>query len=1049
MLSYDQVLKIPTGIGLHIIDAIDSRDHIINHLLEKIENKYDTLIVENKKLKEKLDKFENNKNSTQTFPLYHLDNSNLNLNINICNPFVSRDYPYDSSFLTNPSVHLKIYNELYPIISSRGRIIILDFENKNLANDEELNINSDNEEAYFKNIRHKKYLSSLSALCTDYVINNVFVEKVLHRLESIVNYMNHDTEFLHHMFKNFINSNETCKLGIIFKGGNVYKLFTHVISNNLDTTVFNHYLSDIDKYFKKSDCDFSLVFIVTDNLGVSRFLDLDRTIINESFICTLQFMILNKFRNDFLNDKGGYEYLNLCGVNDIVMTNKINNFAINMLTIMHEGRLEFETKLFSLMMTYVNLNLNYPELNSFKSLSSLKTYISTNRNSFETQTLSGILKEYANDYEIVLFNIKAKVVEWYGIFLSYCLRNRRFFPVHTVIPNNILTKEIIDKIQQTETDNMHWNDVLTLYDVKEITSIVIGDNPYHVGTDNINNEQLFKNIIENNNYPNKSVEISAKRMKTLGRLSSNRNDFFIKFIQSKTETQILQTKKIPFDSELSLVTPFYISINKEISGESVVLQEKSNIELWLQRMKRFSDYGSSGYVKKHNNYETTYRNLHDKIYNDKKTSHSNNSVSTENKSINFGLSRLLLNFIVIVKTYNNDYFSFSVPSEYIDLSFTYSGDFKTLTYEKYNDYVLLNCMTNSYIGSIILKYNNIIEYAKNNNPLVVNALYDMNYMIIKEYPIIVNKLEALVKFINLDNYHINTEKLLRILKYFEPVQNRPSCLSYNSIFFPTLSGFIMDLYTILFIDSTFPWTDTKYMKRLQRFIFFTFIECLQEININNITDVMLDLGLNDTCENIIQTVTNNFLISQSYYPSDTINRLLNYNEYRSKCLKDNESIKYNNFNRTLKSTGAIDHFMFSYHLLDFLDIYPHNDSFLRLQFIVKRSNKYWLVSMSMDQIEQHDQIFANIPYTQEDDSGPDIILPNKKHFKQYTLIDGMFLNYIEIIENIREKLIITLYNFVYDSVAVFSNKKNIVPTNSLILLINTYEEDIDKILRVI
>lgn len=1097
MLSYESVMKIPVNIRLEIIDAIDTRDHIIDTVLKKIEIKHDQLINENESLKKKIDNCENKiimNDKKYNFMNEYSYRENLQEKSDpyqeyqgICEEFENYNYVHvkkKNNIMPKQKIHIKMYTVMHKLLNKKGHEIKLtEINNTTIDNlvhgNDTLNIDAiDTMTPYDNKMRPRKFLSSLAGILTDYVSENVHVEKVLDRLDLIINFMNNDSDFIEFIFKkmkNFDQDNEIGKIGIIFKGGNVYKLFSEILDQNLDASIFHHYLSEIDKFFKKSDCDFSLVFISTNKKsGKSRYIHLERTDENETMICTLQYMILNKFRNDFLHENNGYEYLNMCGVNDTMITKKMKKIGDKISNQIHEGRLEFESNLFALLIDTIPFesgSRSVDFLNTFKSLKNIKKYITITWPFPETQTLRGILKKKANDYvnRGTVFNVTSgNISDWYDVFLFHAMRGDDHFlnPRNNEFRNLVLPMDIITKIQKIDTDEMQWKDIKILYNVKETTNIIIGNNNYRIQHNDVHSEEIFRHIVSDEKKPDKIADILAHRMRRTNKLSSNRDDFFIKFLSD----DILNINKIPFDNtNKSLKTPFYISINKEITGQNVALQKQENIPHWLRNMRRYSDYGSSGYIRNNDVRDNPYIDVYKKIMERVRTEKMSGNKIGRN-SINFGLGRLMMSFSVIFKTYDNNYFALPVSGEYIDLSYSYESDYKTLIYENYEGYTLLNeeMLGNNYIGTIMRQYIDVIDYTKtqfigdmvngglelsealNESDTIISGLYEMNYDVINSNKLIITKINEII---NNTSINIDTKTFLKILKYRSTSHdNHISSLSFNTIFFPKLNGFISDLYSILFIDSEFPWTDQKYAKRLQRLIFFTFIEQMQKINIDNLDSLILDIGLQPGALERIKTNIKN------YDMDDTFWNMIEYNDHRSTTIADYNEIIYDNTGM-VQSVGAIDRFMFGYHLLDFLNTYEIGQDYIRSQFIVKHiiDNKkvYVLISLAINKdinLNQIEQIFNGIPNTLQEltdiNNKNSVVLPNKRKIARYTIIEGKFLKYIETINEIREKLIITIYNYIHREILNSNSMINVVNVDPVKILLNTYEGEIDKILRV-
>ena len=94
---------------------------------------------------------------------------------------------------------------------------------------------------YVEDARKKKYMATLISILTDYVSNNVRVEKILGRLDIIVDQMNKDKIFINRIFNemNIDTVHNECKIQIVFKGGNVYKLFTAINKSNLQNIIYS------------------------------------------------------------------------------------------------------------------------------------------------------------------------------------------------------------------------------------------------------------------------------------------------------------------------------------------------------------------------------------------------------------------------------------------------------------------------------------------------------------------------------------------------------------------------------------------------------------------------------------------------------------------------------------------------------------------------------------------------------------------------------------------------------------------------------------------
>jgi hypothetical protein len=1128
MLSYETAERIPILEKLLILNAIDSRDKIIDNALTRIEVKYNELLNDNKKLKDELAKCEESKPMKKNYTYGYHNNilpdsvltESTRKGYELCKPFESYDYDIKSNDLEFS--HKKIYDDLRKIIAEPGNEIILnhcDVDSKNIDFDP-CNID-DVEYDYDQTLRKKRFLSSLIGLTTDYVSDNVYVEKVLEALDNIVNYLNKDTEFINYVLNGLFDSKtHKCRLSLIFKGGNVYKLFTQIISDKMSSSVFGNYMTDIEQYFKKSDCDFGLIFITTNiATGEEIILHFDRTDSTENIISVLLFMILNKFRNDFLRDRSGYEYVNICGANDVLMMKRTSILANKMLSTIVEGRLEFETILFELLLKYIQFIYVDPDqnprpgigssnllpikppidLNIFAKYKNITTYFADkiNIDTYATQTLIGLLSENANKY--VAMNqygvINATIVEWYSLFLAYCFRDKSYLISLDKFQNAQLPRDILKEIQSVKTDSMEWRDVKVTYNTKNISNIIIGDNIYPLSdTNNLSNRELFVKLMENDIFPDNIVERNIGRIKHLQRVSSNRNDFFLKFSKKKyidpsgilIIEDIIHTALIPFDKNQRFITPFYISINKEITAPGGILLRNEGSDGFLLSIKRLSEYGSNGYVKRNSVYSTLYDKQEYMLKKNKE----------KNKTLDFGLSRLMLNFMIILETYDNKYYSISVPSEYIDLSYSYNSDIKTRIYESYNGYTLLNGNYNKskiITDDMILFYKKIINFVTSgdysreftqkfavnvNTAIILDDLKRLDITKIQNDVIIEDYFK---QYQNINKMSFDT--FLKIIKYYTyyKIRKAPQYLSFKSVYFPKLHTYILDLYSILFIDSEYPWIDRKYIKRLQRYIFFIFIESLQEINTSNIDKLLLDIGVITSMQDLVYMYNDMKRQPGMYTENYSYQRAIEYIKYRSTHMVDMLKPVINE-DRIIISSGGIDHFMFSYHLLDFIEIHKktilsqkyikehdtiyfnYDIMYIREQFIVKKKatvaddgmDGFVYILVVITEQEQINNIaynlLVNVPNILQFNNNiinPNIVLNNGQSLRRYRLIENDLLGYINICEDIKEKLIITIFNYIYDINLSTTHKMNIVPIDPIQLLLNTYEGNIDKILTVV
>lgn len=1074
MLSYKTAIQIPTPEAILILDSIYSRDKIIDTLLDQINTKYNNLAAttaekdeEIKKLKKIIEGYSrgnfisgypssqptsqhiSHPTSQQISP--HLPQQ-LSPQLSMITEATRKGYMICRPISNRNIINVNMFNQIMNILSQPGKKVILDRHNAIKINDDELlNVDTTDKINYDYGIfnKKKKFLSGLIGIATDYVSENVYVEKVLQRLDKIVDELNKNEEIINLIFNGRIKSNQKGEIAIIFKGGNVYKLFTQVLDRQLDSNIFQNYLNDVDRYFKKSDCDFGILFIIKskDDREEPTVLHLERNTENETLISTIQYIILNKYRNDFLGE-GGYEYLSICGKNDIVINSKLNKLTKSMLNHTIISRLEFEQEVFKIMLKKIRFN---KDVSHYLLQKIIKDALDIKPSSKHTQTLIGILK---NDRELndcvniePYYGLHSKnIVDWYCFFLSFSMRSPELGKAINITQ---LDRATIHELQSLSTDKAEWRDIKTLYNVKSINSIAIGDHVYSISRP-LSDDDIYDKIISETAYPDKSAEISARRMQAIGRIHSNRNDFFIKFStaydsrDSETIKDIMNVKSIPLENNDMFVTPFYISINKEISGKCTRLTNGNAIDNWLRHLERFSDFGSSGYKKNDNN---PYKLMYKDIY-----ANSKELKKKDYKTLNFGLSRLLLSFNIVFETYDNKYFTLPVPAEYVDLSYSYAGDYKVLLYERYDGYLLFNgLVAQPDIMFLLQEYKKLVSEYENNdnyNPIILNGLKELNYDAVKDDPVIDGKMQSILAIItskytgivaqiansvdDIDSTYVqrvfNIGNIFKIIKYYTFYDlDTARELSNKTLYFPKLSTFILDLYTILFADTTYPWSDIKYIKRLQRFIFFVFIENLR--NSGNVSVLLDEMGININRRQIYD--------DDSYSLHNSLLRADNFFNYRTNYIVDKNDITEKN--GYIESASSIDRFMFSYHLLDFFDIYKISGNYMRCDFIVYDDGNYFLVKIAEDEPQ-------NIEHIRE-------AIRSRRNYRIVKDADDEFIRelakYIEIVINVREKLLITIYNYIYDKIKETPDNLNIIKSDPNHMILNIYEGDIDKILSVI
>jgi hypothetical protein len=1194
MLSYQSALKIPPPEGIAIVDSIDQRDAIIDHLLKRINKKYDDLLQENENLKKSVSYLSSQAAHARVLP--HSDAigaidpivastptaiSDKNCvpkpierirrdgsietvltessakGFEICRPFSNKNYFLSytrESGKFNEIDHLKLFNDIHDKLSSEYREIEIPGHHVLRSPDEKgvdpsiaVNMDGIDKIWYDYNVfsRKKKFLSSLINICTDYMSESVYVEKMLERLDAIVYNFNIDKQLLDRVFSNIIDEKkERGSIGLIFKGGNVYKLFTYITNSKIDRSVFQNYLADVEQFFKKSDCDFSLVLISTAiDTGDTKFIHLDRTPENENMISTLQYMILNKYRNDFLNEGNSYEYLTLCGKNDRVISAKITRMGEAMNNIIHSGCQEFERAVLKILLETIDfINTDKTVFNSAKLLSpllSVGSVGSMSRRLLHMIRDDPIYQKCVNDTTKYAFGVKnGKLVDWLGLALAYAVRDSSFYPKDLKFVGIKVPIEFIKKLQNISTDSMEWRDVKTLYNVERVTHMALGDNVYRTLQGKaMTDSEIYDKIISQTIFPDISAKISAQRMNIVGRLHSNRNDFVIKFDKSRPYKHyasgdiiydtIIRTRTIPYEHDSSgspqeYITPFYISINKAIEG---VVDKFTNIEgvnRFLNNFESISKYGMTGFYNTHDSFKKNAKDLLSVFPRDTTLTHS----------INFSLARLISSFVIVLQTTDGGYITLPLSAEFIDLSYTYSSDTKVL-YEKYENFIPLNGHYSlEKILALNLKYDNLIFQISTDSSLMdvpsqrrkmVSALKTHDYNAISTEKSIMKSLTPLVQEFKqsmgssikgstvVTDPNEDLKLFLRVMKFFTYRRTEgisPLFISYETILFPKLSAYVLDLYFILFVEPSYPWADAKYNKRLQRLLFFLFIDRFRFGKYRTIVDVWDDMGImvaySDKDTKQRQWIKKYPYAKNKYNPCltelyDAINkektyvnqygtaRTAQYFNYRENLVYDTPYPQF--YDGLLIASCGIDKFMYGFRLLDFFPSYyfPNtSDSadIVRCRYIIRKDIKetatsssniaeYVLLTLSSDEVQSIyneknntlaaqpiiEKILTDIPTTVADIglNNVDVTLPDNSTAKKYIVLSASstdkfasnLAKYIHSVENIREKLLITIYNFMYESQLKYNSVSHAIEIDPSTILADTYEGDIDKILSVV
>lgn len=962
---------------------------------------------------------------------------------------------------------------------------------------------------------NKKYMLSLVNAITEYVSDNVYVEKVLERLNEIIERMNNDKQLLEKIFGsvNILGDGEKGKIGIIFKGGNVYKLYTHILNNRLDHDIFQTYFTDVERFFKKSDCDFGLVFIITDKNGRDRFEHLKRTKDNVNVISTIQYMILNEFRNNVLEGPNPYDYIAICGKNDRVITSKLNIIMRNMLDVIFVGRLDFEKSVLRALLNIVEFGENHNMLKDY--LTHVNGINNRGKRLLDVFEETDNLRNIRNQVQIYGVT-NGKFLDWFKVCLAYALRNKTIMtdiPKTEEFKNFSPEPNFVEKLQKLSTDTMEWRDVRTIYDVVDISNIIIGDSSYPNMSlkRNVQSDADIYNLINSNKdkYTETTSKIVARRMERLKRLHSNRNDFFVemgkggihkaddkKFRDYLVQNDIMQSSSIPYENmNNELSTPFYISINKKIGGRTENAASERGINSLIHNIHRYSKYGFIGHDPKNpTNYDTRilFENIKDfcKI----NGTESEGYLAEPPKTVSeFSLGRLMVSSCIVFITRDNLFVPVPLSAEYIDLSYSFAGDNKATSYEYIDGFIKINGKEETLLLDSIAK-----QFLRLADDVENNSFPDINIPDGMERNVYIKKLANAIR--SFDECAISKDEKLeeRLYSQIHDMKHIPGaelqigrlakiCKHYtiygygitdkrivcDNIMFPKLSTFIVDLYMILFVDTRYPWGDNKYMKRLNRFVYFVLFSRLRYINFNNLHLLLRDVGI-DINENNFRNINN--AQNVKYIPNInnpvSFGRAVNIISMRTDgLLQDNKDITYDE-NDNLFSICSIDCFMYNFHLLDFMSLhyeakYYDTNPFVRCQFVLKRpigkSNdcqEYILISFNKDEITNMDDDkkskIMNIIGRINFDYNENVILPFNERTKRYVRvtdddtdphIKNMY-NYFRNIESLRERILITLYNYLYVSINTVNGTKEIINPDPLHIMLNLYDGDIDRILAV-
>ena len=204
------------------------------------------------------------------------------------------------------------------------------------------------------------------------------------------------------------------------------------------------------------------------------------------------------------------------------------------------------------------------------------------------------------------------------------------------------------------------------------------------------------------------------------------------------------------------------------------------------------------------------------------------------------------------------------------------------------DYQIQNCLINNSNSEFYITYNKNIEYIANNN------LY--------KFSLIRMKINFLCYYFN--KHNVNTHNIINLpgelidisipyinssehLIFYKNLNNNIVKINYlsNQCFMFTIEYLISDVYNIIIERSYFPWTDCKYLKRLQRLMFLYLFNTLNKYTIidtcNIIRNILTNIDLINNIQNKIQP-------DDTYTLYNVLNLIL--------IIKNRKNNRYNDFN---------------------------------------------------------------------------------------------------------------------------------------------------------
>jgi hypothetical protein len=836
---------------------------------------------------------------------------------------------------------MKLYNSVYTNIINGPKYIELHKKTKHMDNKGNINLNEIENHTHFTQNEtqpYKKFMGELSIVLTDYVSKTVDNEKVLNDFDKILEDLNTNQRFIKKIFAEKKTSEDidistlNPKFVLVFKGGNTYKMYNEVIKKSLGNSIMGE-----SSFFSKSDADFSLKIMI-ENGGKKEFIAFDADGDDfKNIISTVFYLILNKFKNMFT--KNNCEYMEICRNNDNIMRRHMKDMKKQCLDRILKSRAEFESKLMNKMikLNYVKIDAQQIKIveNNYTEEKLIESYTKS-----ENKTLIEILNA-DKDGSKGLQNID-DIINEYKLFIAIAFRDYNKLPEAS--KNGNIDKNIVIEIQGLKTES-YWRDVKTLYDVRDITHICIGDVNYTV-SDDVNdmktNDELYNLLIsklnKDINEERDSMDVPIERMKNMGRISSNRNDYAMETIENYAGKLTTTTMDIyPIHMEQRFKTPFFISINKRIKKILPKISGPTRQTDLLRNLYRFR-YNIDG--KEHNerkDYETSFDKSFEELQ--KHVTYAKPNSSDHLKGLlltDIVLGRLMVNIGLVFKLKDKSYTTLSVPAEFIDITYAYKGTLKSKMNEKHEDYILLNAFENNKhlqdMKKIVDLYNQKKENVNDAEVLGLN----------------VNDVKDVKTFKSVIDTYNATNMGKELAKYVD----------HKYIYFPKMHTEILDLYAIFLLEFKSINSAHKFEKRLNRFLLLSVIEQMSTNDYATVLNNQLSF-MGYTCKNNnkIVNILNDLIKKNNIKNTDVPNNKFKLlHDIRQEIIDDDSfAIDINDTTR-IKSMCGIDRFLYNYHMLDDNDnlhgLPPNNlvedecKNTTRKMFILKINEYYFVITLN-------------------------------------------------------------------------------------------------------